>query len=93
MFANLCGPFQVKSIGGAHYFLQIRDVFSTFVRVTPLINKYNAAGLIKQYVVEVERLTSNKILYWRNDGGGESLNKELEMFFVTHGILLEKTLR
>lgn len=90
---DLCGPFQEKSIGGAQYFLQIRDVFSTFVQVTPLINKYDATGVIKRYVAEVERLTGKKIMYWRNDGGGEFLKKELETFFTSHGISLEKTLR
>lgn len=91
--AHLCGPFQEKSVGGAQYFIQIRDVFSTFVRVTPLINKYDAAGVIKKYVAEVERLTGERIVYWRNDGGGEFLNKELESFFTSHGISLEKTIR
>lgn len=93
MVADLCGPFKEKSVGGAQYFLQIRDVFSTFVRVTPLINKYNATGVIKRYVAEVERLTGQKIKYCRNNGGGEFLNKELENFFGSHGISLEKTLR
>lgn len=91
--ADLCGPFQEKSIGGAQYFLQIRDIFSTFVRVTPLVNKYDATAAIKQYVAEVERLTGEKIKYWRNDGGGEFLNKELNNFFTEKGISLEKTVR
>lgn len=93
MVADLCGPFQEKSVGGAQYFLQIRDMFLTFVRVTPLINKYDATGVIKRYVAEVERLTDLRIVYWRNDGGGEFLNKELETFFTSHGISLEKTIR
>lgn len=68
--ADLCRPFQEKSVGGAQYFIQIRDVFSTFVRVTPLVNKFDATGVIKRYVAEVERLTGQKIIYWRNNGGG-----------------------
>lgn len=91
--ADLCGLFQEKSIGGAQYFIQIRDVFSTFVCVTPLINKYDATGVIKRYVAEVERLMGEKIVCWRNAGGGEFLNKELGSFFTSHGILLDKTLR
>lgn len=90
---DLCGPFQVKSIGGAQYFLQIRDVFLKFARVTPLINKYCATGVIKRYVAEVERLTGSKPLSWRNNAEGQFLNKELEIFFLEHGISLEKTLR
>lgn len=91
--AVLCGPFQERSVGGAQYFIQIRDVFSTFVRVLPLVNKYDATSVIKNYIAEVERLTGEKILYWRNDGGGEFLNKSLETFFTEKGISLEKTLR
>lgn len=68
-------------------------MFSTFVRVSPLVNKYDATSVIKNYVAKVERLTGHKIVYWRNDGGGEFLNKALETFFFERGISLEKTLR
>lgn len=44
-------------------------------------------------MAEVERLTGSKIVFWRNDGGGEFLNKALESFFVERGISLEETLR
>lgn len=91
--ADLCGPFQERSVVGAQYFNQIRDVYSTFVRVSPLVNKYDATSVVKSYVAEVERLTGEKIVYWRKDGGGEFLNKSLETFFVEKGISLEKTLR
>lgn len=76
--ADLCGPFQEKSIGGASYFLQIWDVFSTFVKVYTIVNKYDVTGIVKQYVAEAERLTGLKVTYWRNDrGGGKFLNNKL----------------
>lgn len=62
LVANMCGPFQEKSVGGAQYFLQIRDIFSKFVRVTPLANKYNTTCVIKNYVSEVKILTGEQIM-------------------------------
>lgn len=78
--------------GGAQYFIRIRDVYSTFVCVSPLINKYDATSVMKNYVAEVERLASSKITYWSNEGGGELLNKASEYFFMAKVILIEKTL-
>lgn len=46
--ADLCGPFQEKGLGGASYFLQIRDVYSTFVKVYPIMHKYEVTGIVKR---------------------------------------------
>lgn len=91
--ADLCGPFQERSIGGAAYFLQIRDVFSTYVKVYTITNKYETAGLVKFYIAESERLTGFKVVVWRNDGGGEFLNTELQDHLQKLGITVEKTIR
>lgn len=64
-----------------------------FVIVTLLVNKYNATRAIKNYVFEVEQLAGERIVYWRNDGGGEFLNKEVEKFFTEWGISLKKIVR
>lgn len=52
--ADLCGPFQEKSVGGAAYFLQTRDVYSTYVKVYTIVNKYNVTGLVKCFITESE---------------------------------------
>lgn len=68
--ADLCGPFQERSVGGAAYFLQIRDVYSTYVKVYTIVNKYDVTGIVKRFIAEGERLTGFKVVTWRNDGGG-----------------------
>lgn len=90
--ADLCGPFQERSIGGAAYFLQIRDVYSTYVKVYTIVNKYDVTGLVKRYIAESERLTGFKVVIWRNDGGGEFLNTELQSHLQALGITVEKTI-
>lgn len=74
VLANLCGPSQEKALGGASYFLQIREVYSTFVKIYTIANNYEVAGLVKCYIAEAERLTKKKVVYCRNEGGGEFLN-------------------
>lgn len=73
--ADLCGPVQEKALGGASYFLQIRDEYSTFVKIYNVVNKYEVAGLVKGFIGEAQRLTGQKVVYWRNDGGGNFLTK------------------
>ena len=90
--ADLCGPFQVKSMGGASYFLQIRDAHTVFVKIYTIINKYNVTGIVKRYIAEAERLTGQRVIRWRNNGGGEFLNAELKDHFQKLGIVMEKTL-
>lgn len=68
--ADLCGPFQEKALGGACYFLQIRDVFSTYVKIYTIVNKYEVTELVKRFIAEAERLTGKKVISWQNDGGG-----------------------
>lgn len=88
--ADLCGPFQEKALGGASYFLQIRDVYSTFVKIYTIVNKYEGTGLVKHFIAKAERLTGSKVVYWRSDGGGEFLNEELSSHLAKLGITMEK---
>lgn len=89
---DLCGPFQEKSVGGASYFLQIRDAHTTFVKIYTINNKYDVTSLVKRYIAEAERLTGFKVIRWRNDGGGEFMNAELSENLSKLGIVVEKTL-
>lgn len=90
--ANLCGPFQERSIGGAAYLLQVRDVYLNYVKVYTIIHKYDVTGLVKRYIAESERLTGFKVVIWRNDGGGEFLNTEMQSHLQELGLTLEKTI-
>lgn len=91
--ADLCGPFQEKSVGGVAYFLQTRDVYSTYVKVYTISDKYDVTGLVKRFISERKRLTGFKVVVWRNNGGGEFLNGELQSHMQGLGIMLEKMIR
>lgn len=68
--ADLCGPFPTKTVSGCEYSLEIRDVWSTFMKTYLLKTKNEAGPLIKSYIAEAERLTGKKVLRWRTDNGG-----------------------
>lgn len=40
------------------------------MKIYTIFNKYEVTGLVKRFIAEAERLTGNKVKYWRNDGGG-----------------------
>lgn len=90
--ADLCGPFQVKSVDGFEFSLEIRDVFSTFMMTFLLKHKDEAPAQIKNYVAEAERRTGAKVLFWRTDGGGEFVNKILKKYFSEKGITVQNSL-
>lgn len=90
--ADLCGPFLTKSVSGCEYSLEIRDVWSTFMK-TYLLKSNNEAGpLIRTYIAEAERLTGLKIICWRTDNGGEFVNQMMKTFFGGKGISIQNSL-
>lgn len=89
--ADLIGPFQEKSIDGYIFALEIRDVYSTFLKTFLLKSKDESTGLIKGYIAEAERRTGKKVIFWRTDGGGEFINKALNAFFKEKGISVQNS--
>lgn len=90
--ADLCGPFPTKTISGCEYSLEIRDVWSTFMKTYLLKAKSEAGPLIKSYVAEAERLTGKKVIRWRTDNGGEFINNMMATFFTQSGITFQNSL-
>lgn len=90
--ADLCGPFQVKTVDGFEFALEIKDVYSTFLMTFLLKFKSEAPALVKGYIAEAERRTGCKVLFWRTDGGGEFVNKILKTFFIEKGISVQNSL-
>lgn len=89
--ADLCGPFENESIGGANYFLLLKDDFSNY-RVTYFIkNKSETRQKIELFIKFFENQSGNKIKTLRTDNGLEFVNEGLNNLLAQHGIKHEKS--
>ena len=69
--SDLCGPFKVKSKGGALYFVTFIDDHSPKIWVYPLKSKDQVFDMFKQFQALSERQTGKKLKCIRTDNGGE----------------------
>lgn len=88
---DLCGPFEVASLGGSKYFLMLKDDFSGYRHVYFVKSKSEVKGKICNFFKLVENQTGNKIASVRSDNGLEFLNQELTSVTEQMGIRHEKS--
>lgn len=83
---DVCGQFQVPSLGGSLYYLLLKDDYSHFRFVYFLRHKNEVAEKVKSFINFVSTQTSHKIKVLRMDGGGEFINRNLMNFLDERGI-------
>ncbi|CAH9062481.1 unnamed protein product [Cuscuta epithymum] len=89
--SDVCGPFEVESIGGSRYFLTFIDDASRKVWVYFLITKDQVFECFKTFHVLVERETGKKLKCLRSDNGGEYTSKAFDAYCREYGIRHEKS--
>ena len=89
--ADLCGPFEVPSLGGAKYFLLLKDDYSGYRKVYFLKNKSEVKEKIENFLPLAKNVTGNKIVTIRTDNGTEFVNQEVSKLCEKRGIHHEKT--
>lgn len=89
--SDLCGPFEVPSLGGSKYYLLLKDDFSGYRVVYFLKNKSETREKIQSFIYMAEKQTNNKVKTMRTDNGLEFINKELKNVFEKMGIRHERT--
>ena len=90
LFADLADG-KCPSLGGALYFMIIKDEATAYRSVFFLKTKDEAAKLIMHYVAKVEKQTGNAVKCFRTDNGGEFVNAHLKDFLASRGIEFELT--
>ncbi|UYV69220.1 hypothetical protein LAZ67_6002864, partial [Cordylochernes scorpioides] len=90
--ADLMGPLDVLSWGGAKYVLTIIDESTRYTSVFFLKNKGETLGKVKEWIQESEKQTSRKLKRIRTDNGLEFCSKEWDTFCTSVGIVHEHTM-
>lgn len=92
MHADLCGPMDVNSLGGARYYLLIKDEYSHYRTLYVLKKKDETARKVMDYIQMVERQRQFCVNVLRTDNGGEFVNNILADFLTKKGIVHQKTI-
>lgn len=88
---DLEGPIEVSSVGGARYFLLMKDDYSRYRYVYFMKQKSEAFENIKKFINMVETQTENKVKKLRTDNGLEFINFDLKRLADTKGFIHETT--
>lgn len=83
--ADLCGKMSTMSIGGANYFLLLKDDFSRYCFIYFLKNKTDVLRNLKQFLAEVQA-DGHLIKRLRTDNGLEFCNKDIARFLRENAI-------
>lgn len=85
--SDVCGPLEVKSLGGARYFLTFTDDYTRKVLVYFLHSKSDVFSKFKEYKALVENQLNLKIKCLRTDNGREYLSSEFISYLKRSGIV------
>jgi transposase InsO family protein len=91
VYSDVCGPFNVKSLGLASYSVTLLDDFSRKCWIYPLESKDQVFETFKKFKTRVENEIEKTIKYLQTDNGGEFCSNEFEFLCVRNGIRRVKT--
>ncbi|CAL0302269.1 unnamed protein product [Lupinus luteus] len=91
VYSDVCGPFEVPSLGGNRYFVSFVDEFSRKKWIYLIKAKSEVFDHVKKFKALAERQSGKLLRIFRTDGGGEFTSKELEEYCEGHRIIHEVT--
>ena len=89
--SDVFGPVNVKSLGGAAYFVTFIDDASRRVWAYPMKRKDEVFGTFQKFHASVERETNKLLKCLRIDNGGEYCSNAFKEYYNRFGIKHEKT--
>lgn len=89
--SDLCGPFEVASIGGSRYFITFIDDASRKVFIYTLESKDQVKEAYEDFKSMAERQTGKKLKILRSDNGREYVNGAMKASMRRDGVRHQKT--
>ena len=89
--SDVCGELNVKSLGGAKYFLTFVDDNTRYVWVYLLKHKSEVFDKFLEWKALVENSSGHKLKALRTDNGGEYVSNEMKSFLKKEGVSHELT--
>lgn len=89
--SDICGPFEVPSLGRIRYFITFIDEFTRMMWLYTIKFKSEALKVFRKFKILIEKESDKSIKILRTNGGGEYNSKEFETFYINQGIMHEVT--
>jgi transposase InsO family protein len=89
--SDVCGPFEVKSMGGDSYFVSFIDKFTRKLWIYLIAKKSEVFEVFKKFRMMVQNESGEVISKLRIDGGGEYTSNEFKSFRASNDINHEIT--
>jgi len=83
---DVSGPIDIKSLGGATYFVTFIVDASKTMWVFPIKGKDQVVDIFLKFHMDVERETNKRLRCIRTNNSGEDFSKEFEEYCSKHGI-------
>ncbi|MBW0466269.1 hypothetical protein O181_005984 [Austropuccinia psidii MF-1] len=90
--ADLMGPFDIATIHGGRYALNIREVASTYGECHILTNKSDASTRLKEVILRWQRLSGKLLKTLQTDNGGEFNSTDFKRWLSHEGIHHERSM-
>ena len=84
---DVCGPMPVSSFGGSNYVATFLDDYTGYSLVRTLKTKGDVAAATKSVLNMLETSTGYAVINVRTDNGGEYVNRDLDTYFDSLGII------
>lgn len=89
--SDICGPFEVQSLGGARYFATFIDDNSRYIETVMLRQRSDILIAFKNYKKRIEKQTGCVIKRLRTDNGKEYVSNEFKRLLEEEGISRQLT--
>jgi transposase InsO family protein len=89
--SDLCGPFQIETMGKKRYFMTLNDIHSGYTEVKLLREKSETTDLVIEFIELLKTQLGKKPKIFRSDRGGEYMNDRLQNYFAKEGIKFQCT--
>jgi hypothetical protein len=92
LHANLCSKMSQPSLGGARYFILIKDDCTSYRFVAFLRTKADAIRFFTKVIRSIANITGNRVKTIRTDRGKEFCNTTFDLFLEQEGITRETSI-
>jgi len=91
LHSDICGPFEVPTIGGSKYFITFEDEHTRMLWLYTIKLNSETLEVFKKFKILTEKESGKSIKILRTDGGGEYTSKSFEELCSNEGISHEVT--
>ena len=85
LHSDICGPFPT-ALNGHRWFTTVRDKATGYTLAHSHTHKHEAAEVVKQAIIKLQRETGLRVKALRSDRGGEYMSHNMQRWLLDNGI-------